>query len=450
MRKYGKYERMPDGTRAKQPAVKSMLLQTYFTSLICLVLCVSMFFGTSYAWFTSEVENTGNEIYIGTLDVGLFKHNGVNAEGETMWADLASSDENTTKLFDSNIRWEPGYTALETVKVTNEGDLAFNYELKFTDGKINGQEDYAALLEVAQNFVVYVHAGEFTDSDPQPSSYADIKTSAKTENGTWRTVRLGDDVATLADILTRGLSVISGSMENVRADVTNPDVTLPGPNDSKPTENTYTIALHMKEDTTAEVMGHKISLNVKLTAYQRTYEGDAFGDQYDDNAKVPTIEPVEEAVSFTAYDIFGDRNGNTEHDITMNIYKFIAADFQDAYPVGEYSDWTCDFYVSTDAGVKDGLILVGNYGTYGWLGFHVPENDEPYPPTGLLGVVTSGGESNWTYEAICNDVAIFSCGIHDSQNRNLGVEVTVELRMTSPDKSETITVARVTVTLPDT
>ena len=49
MRKYGKFERMQDGTRAKPPKVKNVLLQTYFTSLLCMVLCVSMFFGTSYA-----------------------------------------------------------------------------------------------------------------------------------------------------------------------------------------------------------------------------------------------------------------------------------------------------------------------------------------------------------------------------------------------------------------
>ena len=44
MRKYGKYEQMPDGTRAKQPPAKSLLLQTYMTSLLCLILCVTMFF----------------------------------------------------------------------------------------------------------------------------------------------------------------------------------------------------------------------------------------------------------------------------------------------------------------------------------------------------------------------------------------------------------------------
>ena len=107
MKKYGKYEKRPEAAPVKQPKVKNMLLQTYFTSLLCLVLCVTMFMGTSYAWFTSEVNNTGNEIYIGTLDVGLFA--GDNGE-----KDLSKAEN---KLFDSDIRWEPGYTALETIKV---------------------------------------------------------------------------------------------------------------------------------------------------------------------------------------------------------------------------------------------------------------------------------------------------------------------------------------------
>ena len=71
MRKYGKYERRPEGVPGKQKKAKNMLLQTYFAGLICFALCVTMFFGTTYAWFTSEVMNEGNEIYIGTLDAKL-------------------------------------------------------------------------------------------------------------------------------------------------------------------------------------------------------------------------------------------------------------------------------------------------------------------------------------------------------------------------------------------
>ena len=128
MKKQGKYEKRTEQAAAKQPKVKSALLQTYLTSLLCMVLCVAMFLGTSYAWFTSEVDNKANEIYVGTLNVGFFKQ----GDTENSWLDLAGEN----KLFDGSIRWEPGYTSLETVKIINTGDLAFKYTLGFTDGTV--------------------------------------------------------------------------------------------------------------------------------------------------------------------------------------------------------------------------------------------------------------------------------------------------------------------------
>ena len=62
-------------------------------------------------------------------------------------------------------------------------------------------------------------------------------------------------------------------------------------------------------------------------------------------------------------------------------------------------------------------------------------------------MVTSGGESNWTYKDVCDDVQIFRCGLIDHAGVNAGVKVTVQLRMTSPDKLQTIVVREITVTL---
>lgn len=261
MKKYGKYERIPDGTRAKQPPVKSMLLQTYFTSLLCLVLCVTMFFGTSYAWFTSEVNNTANEIYIGTLDVGLFA-------GEK---NLSDSD---SKLFDANIRWEPGYTALETITVVNKGDLAFKYVLSFTDGSL-AEGSTLSIENVAKYFDVWVY--DHRDNNnvaPDPHSYAALIA----ENSGW-------EKAGSLDELLAGKTVLDGVMDTVR-DSNSETSANAGTTDGVATEDTYTIALHMKEDADSAVMGQKISLNVKLVAYQMASESekDGFGNQnYDSN-----------------------------------------------------------------------------------------------------------------------------------------------------------------------
>lgn len=276
MRKYGKYEKMPDGTKAKQPSAKSALLQTYMISLLCVVLCVSMFFGTSYAWFTSEVTNQGNEIYIGTLDVELEKK---LADG---WASLSALEngDNMTKLFDKNIRWEPGYTALETIKITNMGDLAFHYALSFTDGKITDQEN--AVLqndqweEVAECFEVWVY--DYYDNGdvaPAPASYQEITE----ENSGWT-------YAGSLDQLLAGKAVLEGNMITVRNETTG---------EPEKTADTYTIALHMKEDATTATMGHKISLNVKLVAYQKASEADGMGNK-DYDQLVRTEKDLREAI----------------------------------------------------------------------------------------------------------------------------------------------------------
>ena len=266
MKKYGKYERMPDGTRAKQPPVKSVLLQTYFTSLVCLLMCVTMFFGTTFAWFTSEVTNEGNEIYIGTLDVDLQNENGES---------LAGSDK---KLFDgTTIHWEPGYTALRKLTVQNKGDLAFNYELMLTSGKAQDKSGADALLQtVAKHFVVYVHAGDYAEGETEPKSFADdIKNSDQ-----WAPVMKGNAVATLADILdpANDITIAKGDITATTED----------------SSDTYIIALHMNEDTSSDVMGYRISMDVKLVAYQMGYEKDDFDGSYDQNAKATWVTNEDE------------------------------------------------------------------------------------------------------------------------------------------------------------
>ena len=253
MRKYGKYERRPEPkapagvlakkVNTKRPQVKSMLLQTYFTSLLCLVLCVTMFFGTSYAWFTSEVNNTANEIYVGTLKVGLLKETDAGTQ------DLATGD---SKLFDKNIRWEPGYTAIETIQIVNEGDLAFKYVMTFTDGAlISGQN--ATIAEVAGNFDVWVF-NHYGKTYAAPASYEEINKA----NG-W------EPVGTLADVIRTGIH--DGAL-------------------TAGTAYTATIVLKMQESAGNEYQDKSIgtSFSIQLIATQMASENDSFGPDYDENA----------------------------------------------------------------------------------------------------------------------------------------------------------------------
>lgn len=430
MKKYGKYEKRPEGVPEKQPKVKSALLQTYLTSLLCMALCVTMFFGTSFAWFTSEVNNEGNEIYIGTLRVGLFKKSG------DRWLDL---DGSGTKLFDGDIRWEPGYTAMETIQIKNEGDLAFLYEMTF----INKETDPAILQKVGKNFVVYVHPGDYAEGEAVPASFAEIEQNAAQEDAskrTWRPVRIGTQIATLADIIEKEIPVLSDSMSDVRADAVNPAAPTPGPNDSKPTKDTYIIALHMIEDAkNPEIMGHKVQLNVKLKAYQRAYEKDAFDAAYDLGkleANVIELGKMED-VACSAW--LGQETVKMDLDAA---YQYLPVESAEEVQVSPYKDYIADFAIWADKDVPANTIaLAGYYDLFcslnndRWIAltadFDVPANKTIRLVKDLYPV---------TYQLLCqygNDGIGFLCGIADlSKNGEIsGTNITVELRLYEVDKN---------------
>ena len=286
MKKYGKHETVPVSAEEKKAVAKSTILQTYFTSLLCLILCVVMFFGTTYAWFTSEVNNVGNEIYIGTLDVELAKKNGDS------WASLfeLNGEANKTNLFDKERCWEPGYTALETIKVVNEGDLTFKYVLSFKDGVAQDAENIAVQqpADITKYFDVWVY--NYADHEnvaPTLTSYKDITK----ENSGW--VYSGS-----LDQLLAGKVVLEGMVtpckkEQTAASTETTAATAP----AEPVEaaNIHVIALHMKENADRSVMGHKISLNVKLVAYQKPSEADDLGNK-DYDQLVATESDLREAL----------------------------------------------------------------------------------------------------------------------------------------------------------
>ncbi|MBQ5607854.1 MAG: hypothetical protein IIU86_02380 [Oscillospiraceae bacterium] len=418
MRKYGKYEKRSEGVPGKQAKVKNMLLQTYFTGLICLIVCVSMFIGTSYAWFTSEAKNEGNEIYIGTLDAKL------EVLKDSQWVNVEENAD--VKIFDNNIRWEPGYTTMETIKISNEGNLSFRYALSFTDGKLDGVKNDEELIKVAQCFTVYVHADDFDpeNGDPRPNSFADIEESVKNEDGRWRVVRLGKDPATLADILTRGFPVLSGNMEQENE------------------ADTYVIALHMLEtagegeieaDSIAlskNLMGKKINLNVKLTAYQRTHEQDAFNADYDLNAHVTELGALD--IEYSKW------IGEPTEFMTLDVaYQFQPVESYEESQSNTHKKYIADFTVWADKDVPaNSIALAGYYDA--WCRYNedrwiVLQADVPIAAGEKIRLVESMGDSfAVTYEMLCeygNDGIGFLCGVKDITGENAGTTITVELRL---------------------
>jgi len=122
----------------------------------------------------------------------------------------------------------------------------------------------------------------------------------------------------LADILTGTKYVLTGSMDAKDIRSTNVTTANEGTTDGNPLEHQYLIALHMKEEVTAadNLMGKKIGLNVRLVAYQKADEADAFGT-YDKDVTV-VIDPTSLRNALQAAE---GENTNKEilllHDVTL-------------------------------------------------------------------------------------------------------------------------------------
>lgn len=90
-------------------------------SVLSLILCFAMLVGTTFAWFTDSVSSANSIIQSGTLDVLLqYKSN---------WTDEWSSDDGNTKIFKKSALYEPGYTEVVYLKVSNVGSLALKAEI---------------------------------------------------------------------------------------------------------------------------------------------------------------------------------------------------------------------------------------------------------------------------------------------------------------------------------
>jgi len=99
---------------------KKQTRRALWMSVVSLILCCTMFVGTTFAWFTDSVSSMNNVITAGNLDVELTHTNDSVADEDV---------QNTEKLFKDVTLWEPGVVAYETLTVKNAGTLALKYQL---------------------------------------------------------------------------------------------------------------------------------------------------------------------------------------------------------------------------------------------------------------------------------------------------------------------------------
>jgi len=99
---------------------KKTTKRALLSSVLSLVLCLTMLIGTTFAWFTDSVTSSNNIIKSGNLDVEL-----EYSTDMTNWNKVTE----TTNIFKEGALWEPGYTEVIYLRVSNLGSLALKYDL---------------------------------------------------------------------------------------------------------------------------------------------------------------------------------------------------------------------------------------------------------------------------------------------------------------------------------
>ena len=238
-------------------------------SALSLLLCVSMLIGSTFAWFTDSVTSANNLIQSGNLDVVL--------EYKTNWSDEWAPVDENTKIFKDGALYEPGYTEVVFLRVSNEGSLALKYMLSFNIGHDKESTN--------------VYGEEFRLSD-----YLQIGTYVQDEYS---------DGFNYADIL---MPTMFGSRESALNNVTLNKVKdaasiirknapiLPG----EDTAQVVAIVLTMPEtvgneaNTMPGVEAPSIELGVNLLATQYTHEEDGFDNQYDAGATLERVHDIDD------------------------------------------------------------------------------------------------------------------------------------------------------------
>ena len=233
--------------------------RSLLASFTALLLCFAMLIGTTYAWFTDHVASSGNIIQSGNLDIGMYW-----SENNIDWNDTEGKDAAPIFSYDN---WEPGYTEVRYIKVTNEGSLSFQYQMFLTpNGEVG---NLAEVIDVSYDVV--------TDNG------AFVAPSAENKQGSL--VSIG----TLHDLISANGAIAGG-------------VLLPeGKTDADyyAGEIVVCISFHMQENAGNEYQSSSIGTTFDITLYatQFDYENDSFGNSYDDEAEWPMLPAAGNSVS---------------------------------------------------------------------------------------------------------------------------------------------------------
>ena len=232
------------------------------SSTLAIFMCVAMLIGTTFAWFTDSVTNTGNRIQAGNLKIDLLMDKAGNgtytsiAGGEGDIFDEAEIAQNSNETL-----WEPGKTQIVYLGVQNKGSLALKYNilLDVTDNGLAGALEYAVL------------------DGAQASDLAGVMD--------WEALKAMEGAQTGDIKAGRTIAAPNGCLDEIA-------------NGTKDETDYFALAVHMKEDAGNEYQGKDITIDVTVVATQATAEEDGFGDdQYDKDAEYPVVATDTDALT---------------------------------------------------------------------------------------------------------------------------------------------------------
>ena len=226
------------------------------SSLLVLVLCVTAFFGSTYAWFTDSVTSSGNRIQAGTLDVDLLMYKDGN------YASIGGNNGDIFTEANGNATlWEPGKTQIVYLAVKNAGTLALKYNilLNVIDNGLVGSLEYAIVPGAVGGVDSF-------------SNWEAVKAVAQTGM-----IAAGKTTAAEGGCLDEVLNGVTGETEY------------------------FALAVHMKEEAGNDYQGKDVTIDIILEASQKNAESDSFGSDYDIDStylvSVSTAEELEAALN---------------------------------------------------------------------------------------------------------------------------------------------------------
>lgn len=217
-----------------------------FQSVISLILCFSMLVGTTFAWFTDSVSSGTNMIAAGSLDIEL---DYLAADGT--WKPVDAD----TEVLDKDALWEPGYTEVAYLRITNAGTLALKYALGIgilsETGSVNAAGEAFKLSDYIEFGVVESETAiSYADRAAARNALSETKYIHEGYGSTYSMKNKGD-VRYIALVVYMPESV--GNAANYATGQNPPE----------------------------------IELGIELVATQEVHESDSFGSDYDTNAELP-------------------------------------------------------------------------------------------------------------------------------------------------------------------